>query len=226
MNQVRTHLHLLGGSTDQQIAYVATLLTGAAQLWWQRYLKQHGGPPLTVEELEYALIKRFGNSSKEQTAMASLLHIKQHDNESVHAYALRFEQALDQVSSFDEQWIKNIFIWGLQSNIATQVALARTRSLDATIQTALQVDQALKFSRKPTSTAAGRGGNRGRGSRGRWSATEATGRGGSGTSGSSGGRGQGTTATTTTQTRAQLKCTYCGQVGHTQNTCWTKNPSL
>ena len=124
MNQVRTHLRLLGESTDQQIAYVVTLFIGAAQLWWQRYVKQHGGPPLIMEDLEYALIKGFGNSSKEQTAMASLLHIKQNVNESVHAYALRFEQTLDQVSSFDEQWIKNIFIWGLQSNIATQVAWA------------------------------------------------------------------------------------------------------
>ena len=34
INQVRTHLQLLGGSADQQVAYTATLFTGAAQLWW------------------------------------------------------------------------------------------------------------------------------------------------------------------------------------------------
>ena len=182
-----------------------------------------------VEDLEYTLIKRFDNSSKEQTALASLLHIKQHDSESVHAYALRFEQALDQISSFNEQWVKNIFIWGLHANIAAQVALARTRSLDATIQIALQVDQALKFSKKPASVSTGRGGNRGRNSRGRWSLIDATGRGGGGTGGSggaSGGRGQAATTMTTQTGRTQLKCTYCGQTGHTQNRCWTKNPSL
>ena len=231
ITQVRTHLHLLGGSADQQVAYTATLFTGAAQLWWQRYLKQNGRPPATIDELALLLTRRFGNTSREQTAMASLLQMKQLDSESVHSYALRFEQALDQVSSFDEMWLQNIFIWGLHSHIATQVALAKPRNLDSAIQTALQVDQVMKMSRKPGTAIGGRGSNRGRG-RGRAGAGVGQSS-GAATSGQNTG-GQHNTQRTiagrqgppTGPATSVPRCTYCGQTGHTQNRCWTKNPSL
>ena len=67
--------------------------------------RNHGVPPGTFEELAVMLRNRFANTSRQENSIAKLLHINQGAQEIVHAYALRFEQLLDQVDTFDEAWL-------------------------------------------------------------------------------------------------------------------------
>ena len=67
-------------------------------------------PPGTFEELVEMLRNRFANTSRQEESIAKLLYISQGAQETVHAYALRFEQLLDQVDTFDEAWLQRVFI--------------------------------------------------------------------------------------------------------------------
>ena len=61
--QVDNYLPLLGGDDATQVAYVGTLLQGAAQLWFQCE-NNAGRCPRTWTQLAELLCDRFGNSTK------------------------------------------------------------------------------------------------------------------------------------------------------------------
>ena len=61
--QVDNYLQLLGGDDEMQVAYVGTLLQGAAQLWFQRE-NNAGRRPRTWTQLAESLCDRFGNPTK------------------------------------------------------------------------------------------------------------------------------------------------------------------
>ena len=68
------------------------------------------------------LIRRFKNTNRADTAMATLMNIKQRKKESTHDFICRFEAELDQVDTYDEAWVLKMFIWGLPQNQAVLVS--------------------------------------------------------------------------------------------------------
>ena len=127
--QVDNYLQLLGGDDDTQVAYVGTLLQGAAQLWFQRE-NNAGRRPRIWTQLAESLCDRFGNPTKADYAQSQLSSMRQGKNESAHDYSLRFEAVLDKIPVYEESWVRNMFVWGLHSNIAQEVNMKnRGRSI-------------------------------------------------------------------------------------------------
>ena len=68
---VDNYLQLLGGDDAMQVAYVGTLLQGAAQLWfWHE--NNAGHHPRTWTQLVESLCDRFGNPTKADYAQSQL----------------------------------------------------------------------------------------------------------------------------------------------------------
>ena len=74
--QVDNYLQLLGGDDAMQVAYVGTLLQGAAQLWFQCE-NNAGRRPRTWTQLAESLCDRFGNSTKADYAQSQLSSMRQ-----------------------------------------------------------------------------------------------------------------------------------------------------
>ena len=128
IGQVSNFFRLVGGSSAKQVAYASTLLHGSAQTWWQRLVRR-GEEPSTWHQFAVQLLGRFKNTNKADTAMATLMNIRQWKEESTHDYICRFEAALDQVESYDESWLLKMFIWGLPQEQAILVSQWRPHSL-------------------------------------------------------------------------------------------------
>ena len=93
---------------------MATLLQDAAADWRASLLKErHGVRPLDFFEMTNLLQKRFGNTTKVDRACAKLRNIKQGQSEGVHSYSTRFEGLLAKLPTFDQEWAKSQFVWGL-----------------------------------------------------------------------------------------------------------------
>ena len=75
------------------------------------------------------LEKRFGSSTRVDRARATLRDIRQGQSEIVRAYSTRFEALLGKLPSFDQDWAKTQFIWGLHSCVAELVTIARPADL-------------------------------------------------------------------------------------------------
>ena len=148
VQQVENFLLLIGGSDPMQVAYIANLLHGPAQLWFQRECKG-GNRPENWDCLSHMLLERFGNVTKKEFAQSSLMNIRQGKNETAHDYAMRFEATLNKVAQYDQTWVKNIFIWGLQPNLATTVSLKSPATLSKAMQLAKKVDSSILISRRP-----------------------------------------------------------------------------
>ena len=146
--QVDNYLQLLGGDDAMQVAYVGTLLQGAAQLWFQCE-NNAGRRPRTWTQLAESLCDRFGNPTKADYAQSQLSSMRQGKNESAHDYSLRFEAVLDKIPAYEESWVKNIFIWGLHSNIAQEVNMKNPRSLNRAMELAKRADVAITMARRP-----------------------------------------------------------------------------
>ena len=98
---------------------MATLLQDAAGDWWTALLKErHGSRPADYTEMSALLRKRFGSSTRVDRARAALRNIKQSTNENVRAYSTRFESLLSKLPSFDAEWAKSQYIWGLNQRVA------------------------------------------------------------------------------------------------------------
>ena len=146
--QVDNYLQLLGGDDDTQVAYVGTLLQGAAQLWFQRE-NNAGRRPRTWTQLAESLCDRFGNPTKADYAQSQLSSMRQGKNQSAHDYSLRFEAVLDKIPAYKESWVRNMFVWGLHSNIAQEVNMKNPRMLNRAMELAKRADVAITMSRKP-----------------------------------------------------------------------------
>ena len=152
--QVDNYLQLLGGDDDMQVAYVGTLLQGAAQLWFQRE-NNVGRRPRTWTQLAESLCDRFGNPTKVDYAQSQLSSMRQGKNELAHDYSLQFEVVLDKIPAYEESWVRNIFVWGLHSNIAQEVNLKNPRPLNRAMELAKRADVAITMSRRPGQRDAG-----------------------------------------------------------------------
>ena len=103
-------------------------------------------------------------------ARADLRNIRQGQSENVRTYSTRFEALLAKLPSFDRDWAKTQFIWGLHSCIAELVTIADPTDLHAAINHAEKIEMARNFAasgqqgQKQGNPSRGRGGfMRGRG---------------------------------------------------------------
>ena len=154
VKQVSNFLTIIGGPDHIQVAYVANLLQGAAQHWFQRECDA-GRHPRTWRELGQALRNKFGNDTKIEQAQSQIMSMQQRKNESAHDYALHFETVLEKIPCYDESWVRNLFVWGLHSHLATQVNMQNPATLNRAIQLAKRVDVAVQLSRRPGAGGSG-----------------------------------------------------------------------
>ena len=49
------------------------------------------------------------------------MSMQQGRKEMAHDYALQFETVLEKILHYEELWVRNLFVWGLHSHLATQV---------------------------------------------------------------------------------------------------------
>ena len=141
--QVRNYLSLTISSDEQQVAYMSTLLQGAAIDWWVALLQERGGRrPRHFEELAALLEQRFGSTNRVLRARASLRSIQQEHFEGVRNYAIRFEELLGKLPNIDEEWAKSQFVWGLRGEIAAMVVIAAPTTLASAIEIAERVEMA------------------------------------------------------------------------------------
>ena len=154
VKQVSNFLTIIGGPDHIQVAYVANLLQGAAQHWFQRECDA-GRHPRTWRELGQALRHRFGNDTKTEQAQSQIMSMQQGKSETAHDYALRFETVLEKIPRYDESWVRNLFVWGLHSHLATQVNMQSPATLNRAIQLAKKADVAIQLSRRPGASGSG-----------------------------------------------------------------------
>ena len=141
--QVRNYLSLTLSSDDQQVAYVSTLLQGAAIDWWVTLLRERGGRrPRHFDELAALLERRFGSTNRVIRARAALRNIQQDHSEGVRRYATRFEEYLGKLPHYDEEWAKSQFLGGLHGGIASMVYMTGPTTLTSAIESAERVEMA------------------------------------------------------------------------------------
>ena len=128
------------------MAYAATLLLDAAADWWAALLRErYGRRPEDWAEFTVLLSKRFGSSMRVDRARADLRNIRQGQSENVRTYSTRFEALLAKLPSFDKDWAKTQFIWGLHQKIAELVTIADPTDLHAAINHAEKIEMARSF---------------------------------------------------------------------------------
>ena len=175
--KVQDFFYLTDAGDVQQVAYAATLLQDAASDWWHSLLKTRGGMrPRNFVEFADLLGRRFGSSTRVDRARAELRNIRQGQSESVRAYSTRFEALLGKLPSWDADWAKTQFIWGLHGRVAELVTIASPADLFSAIRKAEQVEMARSFAYMGGAQQQPRGSGwrgRGRGSRGRFATVQA-----------------------------------------------------
>ena len=230
---VRNYFVFMNGTPRQEVAYAVNLLRDTALEWWLSYLRRNGGKyPADWSVMANAILDRFGSNLRTQTAQAQLMNIKQ-GARPVREYAAEFEQHMGRLDSFDESMLLNMFVWGLQPQLAQAVSLKYPTRIAQAIGHAETIELAIKASQRPFvqksgSQVQGNVANRGGGnfwSRGR-GGSRGGGRGGvimpqiarggkapnfarGGARGRAGGRGGGRGVT----------CFNCGQIGHYAASC-------
>ena len=168
--KVEDFIYLTEANMRQQVAYMATLLQDAAGDWWAALLKErHGSRPADFAEMSALLRKRFGSSTRVDRARAALRNVKQLQNENVRAYSSRFESLLAKLPSYDVEWAKSQYIWGLNQKVAELVVIAEPVDLQAAILKAEKIEMARSTVSGHTgqSSSGWFRGNRGRFTRGR-----------------------------------------------------------
>ena len=229
---VKQYFVFMKGDAEQEVAFAATLLRGAAHEWYMGYEKRNGNQPARDwPTLMQAILERFGSNIREQEAHAKLLTISQ-GKRSVRDYTSEFETLLGRLSTRDESTWKRMFVWGLQPHLGKAVALKYPTSIAQAAGHAEEIELAIRASQRPNLNQSGsratvsysaRGGSsavprpyvqgRGRGNSGPMQ------RGGRGTGGRRGGgwiRGRQSGAA---QTKAGVQCYNCGQYGHYSSQC-------
>ena len=175
--KVQDFLYLADISDVQQVAYAATLLQDAASDWWHSLLQTRGGMrPRNFVEFADLLGRRFGSSTRVDRARAELRNIRQGQSESVRAYSTRFEALLGKLPSWDADWAKTQFVWGLHGRVAELVTIASPADLFSAIRKAEQVEMARSLAYMGGAQQQPRGSGwrgRGRGSRGRFATVQA-----------------------------------------------------
>ena len=143
LSKVADFIYLTEANERQQVAYMATLLQEAAADWWTALLKErHGVRPADFVEMSVLLQKRFGSTTRVDRARAALRNIKQGQNEATRSYSTRFEALLAKLPTFDKEWAKTQYIWGLHPRTAELVIIADPKDLHSAIHQAEKIEMA------------------------------------------------------------------------------------
>ena len=144
--KIEDFIYLTEANKRQQVAYMATLLEDAAADWWFALLKERGGSrPADFAEMSELLKKRFGSITRVDEARAQLRNIYQGQNETARAYSTRFGALLAKLPTFDNDWAKSQYIWGLYQQIAELVTISDPADLHEAIHKAERVEMARNF---------------------------------------------------------------------------------
>ena len=115
---------------------------------------------------------RFASSTREFEAQTQLASIHQGQNKNVRSYSLRFMALVEKMGAeCPKQFLLNLYLHGLQKEIARHVAISQLVTLSSAIQWTEHVDVATRTyndaSPSNTGSSLGGGGNNGnRGGRG------------------------------------------------------------
>ena len=143
---IKNILKFMQGTPEQEVNYVATYLRGAAHEWWEIYIRQEGYPR-NWTQLSQALLKRFSSPIRAQKAQALVMSIKQ-GKRKMRDYTVEFQTLMDRLHSYDENWMDNIFICGLQPHIARSLSAAQPTTILEAINVAESIDNVLRASQK------------------------------------------------------------------------------
>ena len=144
---MRNYLTFVECSEKQKVAFISTFLREAAHEWLLLHEKENGTPK-SWKDLTQALIKRFGSNIRAQEAQMALMKISQ-GKRKMRDYSNEFQSLLCRLPSYDEKWMINLFIWGLQPHIAKSVSLQYPNTVTEAIKYAETADAALRASQKP-----------------------------------------------------------------------------
>ena len=144
---MRNYLTFVECSEKQKVAFISTFLREAAHEWLLLHEKENGTPK-NWKDLTQALIKRFGSNIRAQEAQMALMKISQ-GKRKMRDYSNEFQSLLCRLPSYDEKWMINLFIWGLQPHIAKSVGLQYPNTVTEAIKYAETADAALRASQKP-----------------------------------------------------------------------------
>ena len=75
-------------------------------------------------------------------ARAALRDIRQGQSETVRAYSTRFEALLGKLPSFDQDWAKTQFVWGLHLRVVELVTILGPADLHLAICKAEEIEMA------------------------------------------------------------------------------------
>ena len=109
-------------------------------------------------------------------ACVELKNIRQGQSESVRAYSTTFKALLGKLPSWDQDWAKSQFIWGLHGRVAELVMISSPSDLFLAIRKAEQVELARSFAYSGGAQQQPQGSRwwgRGRGARGRFATIQA-----------------------------------------------------
>ena len=229
---VSNYFVFMNGTPHQEVAYAITLLREAAHDWWQSYLSRRRNVlPPDWATLSAALLDRFGSKLRAKQALADIMTLQQ-GNRSVREYAAEFEKNTGRLDSSDEATLLQLFVWGLQRDIAEKVSLAHPTSLANAIAAAEEIELAVRFSRRPIAhaqhtsgqkTASYNTGNKGARSKGRWYRGRGGNRGGTQYFAGNRGGGQQTQSRNVMSLGNNITCHRCGRQGHIAPNCPQKS---
>ena len=232
---VKQYFVFMKGDAQQEVAFAATLLRGAAHEWYMGYEKRNGNRPARDwPTLMQAILERFGSNIREQEAHAKLLTISQ-GKRTVRDYTSEFETLLGRLSTRDESTWKRMYVWGLQPHLGKAVALKYPTSIAQAAGHAEEIELAIRASQRPnlnqqgaraTVSYSARGGSsaaprpflQGRG-RGNVGPVQRGGRGNGGRRGGGWIRGRQGGQQSATQAKSGTQCFNCGQYGHYASQC-------
>ena len=146
---VKQYFVFMQGDAQQEVAFAATLLRGAAHEWYMGYEKRNGNRPAQDwPTLMEAILQRFGSNIREQEAHAKLLTVSQ-GKRSVRDYTSEFETLLGRLSTRDEDTWKRMYVWGLQPHLGKAVALKYPATIVQAAGHAEEIELAIKASQRP-----------------------------------------------------------------------------
>ena len=145
---VSHYFMFMQGTPQQEVAYAVSLLRGNAHDWFMAYLRQNQGRyPCDWATLSTALIARFGSRLREKQALANIMAMRQ-NRRSVRDYAAEFENCVGKLLSYDEGMLLQLFIWGLEEDLAEKVSTAHPKTLLSAISITEDLELAIRFAHR------------------------------------------------------------------------------
>ena len=140
------YLTFMQGTPDQQVKFAVTYIRGPALEWWDKYVKE-SGYPASWTVMSNALKRRYGLPFRAKEAQARIMHIQQ-GKRKIRDYSNEFLTLLNRLISYDESWMVNIYIWGLQPHFAKYVSAYCPETVSQAIKIAEETEFSIWASQK------------------------------------------------------------------------------